>query len=107
MPIQIINIQGFDLKNVPPIECFMAQYVLNEKQQICVLSIDFDQYPVTFENVNNVFYHKAGKLNAQQPALCQQIINSLNFDKWDFDKFPNPEIVIITNNNSVNSINNG
>lgn len=96
MPIQKFTIKGSDTGSVPPIEVDMAQYNLNANQQFIVLSVDFNKYPVEFENYAGIEYDKLGKLQEQSAIFQQQIINSLTHDSWNFDTCANPEIVIMT-----------
>lgn len=65
MPIQKFTIKGSDSGRVPPIQVDMAQYNLNATQQFIVLSVDFNKYPVEFENYAGIEYDKLGKLHEQ------------------------------------------
>lgn len=98
MPIQKFTIKCSDSGSVPPIDVDMVQYNLNANQQFIVLSVDFNKYPVEFENYAGIEYDKLGKLQDQSTIFQQQIINSLTLDNWNFDACANPEIVIMTNN---------
>lgn len=101
MPIQKFTIKGSDSGSVPPIDVDMVQYNLNANQQFIVLSVDFNKYPVEFENYAGVEYDKLGKLQDQSAIFQQQIINSLTLDGWDFVACANPEIVIMTNKKEI------
>lgn len=97
MAIQKITVKGSESGSVPTIEADIAQYTLNTSQQFCALSIDFNQYPISFDDYAGIKYEKTGKLREQSTIFQQQIENSLQLDSWNFDTCPNPEIVIITN----------
>ncbi len=99
MSIETIKIAGSDSGRVPPIDAKMAQYAINAKQQFCVVSVDFGQYPIDFEDVPGIQYLKIGKLEEQPEVFKAQVCNSLNNDGWDFEAYPNPEVIMINNIN--------
>lgn len=73
--------------------------IINPGQQINVMGLDFNKFG-GWENVvgqtpgYNTSY--CGKLKEQGYLLRSQIVNSLSVYNWDFDKNPNPEIIIIS-----------
>lgn len=100
MSLQYINAEPSDGgKNGPPM--LMAQYVLNANQQLIVLDADFDVTPMEFgssvmQDGRRAVTKNMGKLNEQNTIFRCQIENSLQIDEWDFEKMPNPEILIVT-----------
>jgi hypothetical protein len=72
------------------------QFVLNEYQQIAALAIDKDEIPIETEDADGVEYKWIGKLPAQSVIFSSQIRNSLRIQEWDFESYPNPEILLIT-----------
>ncbi len=98
MPVQTFDIPQADktIKGVP-----MVQYTLNDNQQFAVLGIDFDKEPVEFGAVamadgSIVTSKPMGKLSEQNFIFQAQVKNSLFNDNWDFDKYSNPEIILLT-----------
>lgn len=71
------------------------QYTLNEDQQFAVIAIDFSE-GVELGEHDGIKYDQMGKLEEQNFIFNQQIINSLELQEWDFDNYPNPEIVLIS-----------
>lgn len=71
------------------------QYMLNEEQQFVVIAIDFSE-GIELGEHDGIKYDQIGKLEEQNFIFNQQIINSLGIQEWDFDNYPNPEIVLIT-----------
>lgn len=71
------------------------QYTLNEKQQFVVLAIDFLDGFALGEH-EGIRYDPMGKLEEQSFIFSSRIINSLQIDQWDFENYPNPEVVLIT-----------
>ena len=51
---------------------------------------------IIMEDFDNKLVPELGKLEEQNYIFNQQIINSLRIQEWDFDNYPNPEIVLIT-----------
>lgn len=72
------------------------QYTLNETQQFAVIAIDFLE-GIDLGDHEGIKYDQMGKLQEQNFIFNRQIINSLTIEEWDFDTYPNPEIVLITN----------
>jgi hypothetical protein len=89
MSVQLLEIPGAKIK----IPC--CQYVMNERQQFVVLAIDFDKSFFTLGYHEGIEYIPMGKLNEQNFIFESRVINSLRIDGWDFDSYPNPEIVLI------------
>ena len=76
-----------------------CQFVLNEDQQFACIAIDFDKYggwKSFFCENEYVEYAYRGKLSQQGGIFESQVINSLKVEGWDFEKNPDPEIIIIT-----------
>lgn len=71
------------------------QYVLNKEQQFAVIAIDFS-YGVELGEHDGIEYKQMGKLAQQNLIFNRRIINSLTIEEWDFDNYPNPEIVLMT-----------
>ena len=71
------------------------QYELNEGQQFVVIAIDFSE-GIELGEHEGIKYDQMGKLREQNFIFNQQVINSLVREEWDFDSYPNPEIVLIT-----------
>jgi len=70
------------------------QYIMNEHQQFAVIAVDFSE-GIELDGHVGFVYDCLGKLENQQIIFNSQIVNSLMNDEWDFEKYPNPEIVII------------
>ena len=77
------------------------QYVLNDKQQFCVIGGNTDKWGGA-ENIidknaaPHILYQSIGKLDDQNFIFRQQIINSLRINNWNFVENPNPDIVLLT-----------
>lgn len=71
------------------------QYQMNEERQFAVIAIDFSD-GIELGNYDGIEYLQMGKLEDQHVIFQSQVFNSLRIDEWDFEKFPNPEIVLIT-----------
>lgn len=72
------------------------QFVLNDKQQFAILGINRDLVPIEVANVPGLLYQFLGKLEEQNTVFSMQIKNSLMLQQWDFDAWPDPEILLIT-----------
>ena len=75
-----------------------CQFVLNRKQQFMVIGVDFSTAGYTAESIPDVQVDIAGKLSDQSTIFQLQIKNSLVNSKWNFTKYPDPQIVIMTDN---------
>jgi len=78
----------------------MCQYQINPKQVIAVLAMDFDITPVelgfsALPDGTVVESSAMGKLELLMFPLGLQINNSLHNDEWDFETYPNPEIILL------------
>lgn len=89
MGVQQLPIPGSDI-TIP-----FCQYQINDRQQFVVLAINFDKQIFSLGDHDGIEYTRMGKLNEQSTIFELQVINSLRIDQWDFDKYPNPEIVLI------------
>ena len=68
---------------------------MNDNQQFAVIAIDFSK-GVGLGEHDGIDYVQMGKLEDQHFIFQSQVINSMRIDEWDFDTYPNPEIVLIT-----------
>lgn len=78
------------------------QFVLNRYQQFACLGFDRGKIPIAVEPITGIDYTFIGKLSEQGTIFHQQVINSLLKDDWDFEKYPNPEILLITDKRVAN-----
>jgi hypothetical protein len=71
-----------------------AQYAINDNQVINVLPVP----PVVAAGVKCEGYDAAhwGSLKTLGFIMQRQCHNSLTIDNWDFETYPNPEIIILT-----------
>jgi len=74
---------------------YCAWYILNGKQQFVVVGTEYPD-SVTFDQTPGVEATPLGKLSDQNAIFEQQIINGLVRDEWDFEEYPNPEIILLT-----------
>lgn len=78
-----------------------CQYLLNEKQQFMVMGVNFDEYPKGMDDIigenEGMKYTGAGKINDLPFTWQAQAKNSLELDGWDWEAYPNPEIILIEN----------
>lgn len=77
----------------------IAQFVLNEKQQIAIVGIDFDAhggYKAFHKDREGVQGSHMGKLEDLSFIVQNHAVNSLHNVEWDFDRWPNPEVVLLT-----------
>ncbi len=70
------------------------QFWLNKTQQYAVIAIDFSE-GVELGDHDGIEYVSLGKLQDQNVIFEAQINNSLRIQEWDFEKYPNPEVVLI------------
>lgn len=75
-----------------------AQFVLNEKQQFLVIGIDFDATGYSPQSVPGVEVQCIGALSEQTIIFQNQVINSLNLVRWNFEKHPDPQVIMLTDN---------
>ncbi|MFM9952382.1 MAG: hypothetical protein ACKV1O_30915 [Saprospiraceae bacterium] len=84
--------------NIGGIEIPYCQFELNPDQQFAVVATDFHNYG-GFENVivetHEVLPEYLGKLSEQNFVFEQRTICSLALEDWDFEKYPDPEIVLL------------
>lgn len=74
-----------------------VSFQINDKQSIAVIGMPDDSYPELDEESQPDFeYMRLGKFEEQGFPMNRIIINSLNIELWDWDKYPNPEIILIT-----------
>lgn len=81
-----------------PINVYFQQFVINPKQQIMVVAMDFDKHGAVVEpETDGAQAMHLGKLSELQPIFSQQLSNSMHLSEnpWDWDKFPNPEIILL------------
>jgi hypothetical protein len=74
------------------------QYVLNENQQFAVIALDFEDLGgvVEIKDHPGIESQHIGKLSEQNFIFSQQIKNSLLIDDWDFEQYPDPEVLLLT-----------
>lgn len=76
----------------------MAWYQVNSKQQFCVVGYHFDDaggldgFEVPPEQKEPV---PMGRLNTLNFITRRMLINSLNNDQWNFEAWPNPEVILL------------
>lgn len=90
MPFLELEHPAKGIINVP-----YRQYQLNDEQQFAVIAIDFKD-GIELGEHEGINYDQIGKLEEQGFIFQQQIHNSLLSESWDFEKYPNPEVVLIT-----------
>lgn len=89
-------VKGSDSGNSPGRNVPLVFYDLNEKQQVVIFGMDFDAESIQIENDDPTKdYQRMGKLESLSVIFSAQLTNSLVRDNWDFDKYPNPEVMII------------
>lgn len=98
--IEEINVQGDIELGIASFKIPALQFGINESQTCVALGINFDTYPkkIDFEDVEGLEYIHWGKLSECNIIFQMQIRNTLAIDLWDFDTYPDPEIVIIQDN---------
>jgi|ERR1700761_5975546 len=99
--IGMFEIPASDSGKVGPTTVPMVYYTLNENQQAAVLGVDFETNPVEFgssvmENGSVCRSEPMGKLSEQGFMMEARLRNSLRADSWDFETYPNPEILLLT-----------
>lgn len=75
------------------------QFVLNHYQQFVCLGINFDDYPDGFvfnEGFPHVKVELVGKLSEQGMINMNRIQQSLFENGWDYERYPDPEILLLT-----------
>lgn len=65
---------------------------LNDKQQVCIIGIDFNE----IEEHKGLKYDRIGRLSEQNFIFKQQLTNSLVLQDWNFEEYPDPEVILIT-----------
>lgn len=101
MSLGMFEIPGSDSGRVAPMVVPMAQYAINDTQQVAVIGVDFDVNPVEFgssvmQDGSVCKTEHLGKLHDQSFVMQQQLRNSMNNDEWDFEKYHNPEVMVLT-----------
>ncbi|MDJ1502738.1 hypothetical protein [Xanthocytophaga agilis] len=92
--LPIYNESGQIIHNVP-----FRQYILNHTQQFAVVALEIDKLgglEKILELVPGIEYIHMGKLDDLEMELGVQVIHTLIEDLWDFEKYHNPDIVLIT-----------
>jgi len=80
----------------------LRQFILNENQQLAVMGFDREEMPIEMQKVKNVDFEWLGKLAGIASPFCVQIETGLKRQDWNFETYPNPEILLIT----IKSVNN-
>lgn len=90
--IETIDIQGAKA------EC--CWFTLNANQQFAVIGCDkpIDVAP----DIPGIDAVNLGKLDDQNYILEAQLINSLELQDWDFKTYPNPTVILLTDNRVSN-----
>lgn len=74
--------------------------LINSKQSIAAFGLDFSK-PDTMPDLDNFYKGVSpttmGKLEEQkEKTLKDEFLNVLKAEKWDFETYPNPELVLLT-----------
>lgn len=95
---QVKNEDG-TMENVP-----CVQFEISKIQQIMVIAVDFERRKdiKVMGGFPDIDTQLIGKLEQQNTILEIQITNSLAKYQWDFEKYPNPEIILITDKRILN-----
>lgn len=97
----IAHLEITDKDNNVVMRCPYLHLLLNEDQQFVVLGMDFNMNGnknVSFnQEVPDVKVDRMGKLEDISIILQHQLRNSLYIYEWDFQNYPNPEILLLTN----------
>ena len=75
-----------------------AQFELSRTQQFLVIGIDFTATGYRAESVPGVDVVLMGKLSEVNVIFQCQVINSLEKMYWNFIKYPDPFIIMMTDN---------
>ena len=77
-----------------------CQFVISDKQQVMIIGTDLvgDERIKAEGGAPGVDAQTIGKLEEQNAIFQIQLTNSLAAYKWDFQLYPNPEIILITDN---------
>jgi hypothetical protein len=97
MAIQIIEIQG----DSGPATALCCWYTLNEHQQFIVIGCDDRRSLDISGGEHGIEAKEMGRLTDQNFIFEQQIVNSLRNDGWNFELFPNPEIILLTDHRAT------
>jgi hypothetical protein len=76
-----------------------AQFVLSDKQQVAILGVDLNQYPnekLGVMDIPNCRVEKIGKIGEIKSEFAIQLMNLLASAGWNYKRYTNPEILIIT-----------
>ena len=80
------------------IACLIAQFIINDEQQICCIGfdgiIDAEAIKVPIDETTEVFH--MGTLNDLGTVMQIQLSNSLQGDGWNFIRYGNPECFMLT-----------
>ena len=74
----------------------LRQFILNENQQLAIMGLDRNDIPIEMKKVKNVDFEWLGKLAEIASPFCIQIETGLKRQDWNFETYPNPEILLIT-----------
>jgi hypothetical protein len=72
-----------------------SQFELNSEQQFACIGIDFDEFAHVELGNAAMKTTRLGKLREQGFIFQCQIENSLRTDHWNFEDYPNPEIILL------------
>lgn len=83
---------GLILESIPCI-----QFKLDSVNSVAVFGMDFTDQEGTIELASvQITSEMLGKLSEVQKDLQDKVIQSLRIQGWDFLKYPNPELILLT-----------
>lgn len=75
-----------------------AQFPLNDKQQALVIGVDFSIQDCRVKSGPGIDAEMAGRLTGLEAGLKRQVMDGLLQYRWDFIKWPDPSIILMTDN---------
>jgi hypothetical protein len=81
-----------------------CQFGISQTQQIMIIGTDLiERERIKVETgAPGVEAQPIGTLEEQNVIFEIQLTNSLKLENWDFQQYPNPEIILITDNRILN-----
>lgn len=76
-----------------------CMFTLSSTQRYSVIGVDFHEHHIEInpgESTRGITYSPLGKLSEQTATFQVQIQNTLIAQGWNFEEYPDPEIVLIT-----------
>ena len=86
-----IELAGGEIIAVP-----FRQYTLNDDQQFVVIGINNPSHQVQGGITDGVESTVMGALSEQNFIFEARTKNTLANDEWDFEKYPDPQIILLT-----------